>query len=112
MRLFADEVVIVRPGTTTNRAGDEVDDWTRATRATVPDVLVQPVSQAEVVELGRDVATSLWRLLSARGVDVDLTARDRVEWAGVTHEVVGDVARFRVGGRVHHVEAVLQHVRG
>lgn len=112
--MFDDTVVVVRPGETTNRAGDTVPDWSDSavTRASASDVNVQPLSQAETVELGRDVTVTLWRLISARGVDVDLTEHDRVEWSGVDKPlaVVGKPARYTFGGV--HVEAVLQLAEG
>jgi hypothetical protein len=43
-------------------------------------------------------------------MDADILPTDRVEAYGMTLEVDGEVARFRLGGRVHHVEVRLKRV--
>lgn len=113
--MFLDEVTVVRAATVRDRWDNDVLDWAAATRTTVTDVAVLPTSQVEDAT-GNRVATSTgWRLYSKPGLDVDLFAADRVEWAGMSLEVIGEVARWPHPirrGAVHHVEVELRRVAG
>lgn len=113
--LYLDDVTVVRAPTVRDRWDNDVPDWAAATRTVVSGVAVQPTSQVEDAT-GRRVALSTgWRLFTRPGVDVDLRAADRVEWKGLSLEVIGEVARWphplRPGG-VHHVEAELRRLEG
>lgn len=124
--MYPDSVVRLRAGTKTNRAGDEVPDWTDPDRLPMDSVSVQPVSQfeslptgtasgtGETVWTGRDQAVTSWRLYSQPGQDLDIKATDRLEFDDMTLEVVGEVARWRdpLNGAVHHVEVALQRATG
>ena len=113
MSLFGDSVVIVRAGYRVDKYGNESSerDWANAVRTPVTGVSVQPdVSEEETGD--RRTVTTGWRLFTPMGRDLDLLPTDRVEYDGMTLEVDGEVARFRVGGRVHHVEARLKRVIG
>ncbi|MEU7160328.1 hypothetical protein [Streptomyces chrestomyceticus] len=111
--LYGQTVVIVRAPYITDRYGNTTSerDWTRATRTTVRRVSVQPDTSTEGTG-DRPVVVSGWRLITRRGVDIDLTAGDRVEHAGRVLDVDGDIARWIVGGRIHHAEARLKEVDG
>lgn len=112
-RHFAQAVTRVRAPLTEDRYGNEVRDWANAERAPVPGVNVQPASAPAASEEDtndRQTAVTGWRLYTRRGVDLDLLETDRVEYAGMTLEVVGKVGRWEIGGRVHHVEAELKEV--
>lgn len=113
--MFGDSVVVVRAPVVRDRWDNDVADWTTATRTTVTRVVVIPTSQVEDAAGNRVAISSGWRLHSAPGVDIDLRATDRVEWQGMSLEVVGEVARYPHPirpGHVHHVEAQLQRMTG
>lgn len=86
-------------------------DWTNATRVTWAGVSFQPDVSTEATGDRPSVVTG-YRLLSRHGVNLDLLATDRIEADGMTLEVDGKVGRFRMSGRVHHVEARLKEVTG
>ncbi|MFJ9961074.1 hypothetical protein [Streptomyces avermitilis] len=111
--LTADSVVIVRAPLKTDKYGNpsSVRDWASATRTPVAGVSVQPDGSAEATGDRTSTITG-WRLMTAKGRDLDLLRTDRVEFDGMTLEVDGKVGRFRMGGRVHHVEARLKEVSG
>lgn len=113
--MFGDSVVVVRAPVARDRWDNDVADWAAATRTTVTRVVVIPTSQVEDAAGNRVAISSGWRLYSAPGTDVDIRATDRVEWQGMSLEVLGEVARYPHPirpGHVHHVEAQLQQVTG
>ncbi|MFI8263678.1 hypothetical protein [Streptomyces sp. NPDC085665] len=73
--------------------------------AVVPDVSTEATGDRPVVVTG-------WRLITRRGVDVELEPGDRVTALGRLLEVDGEVSRWFLGGRVHHIEARLKGVTG
>ncbi|MEV0445449.1 hypothetical protein AB0I84_08180 [Streptomyces spectabilis] len=110
---YTQTVVILRAPFVTDRYGNTTSDrdWDRATRTTVRRVSVQPDTSAE--DTGdRPVVVTGWRLITRTGVDIDLAPGDRVDALGRVLDVDGDVARWTVGGRIHHVEARLKEVSG
>lgn len=111
-----DSITVVRPATSTDAYGSTVYDWANATRTVVHGVAVLPMSQHESgTGVFRDVVTTGWRVYSKPGLDIDLTAYDRVEWRGLDLEVVGEVARWPHPlrrGAIHHIEASLQRRTG
>lgn len=109
--MFVDTVVRVRAGTTTDRAGNTIPDWDNADRLTITGVSVQPTSQTEdLTDPTRDLVITGWRVLTPPGTDADVTAADRIEWAGITCQVVGEVARW--GSVLPHVEWSMQRAEG
>lgn len=113
--MFGDTIVIVRPLVTRDRYGSDVLDYQHGTRTTAAEVAVQPRSSTENTTDSRDMVTTGWRIYSRAGVDLDIEPTDRVEWAGRTLEVVGEVARWPHPvhpSRVHHVEVDVQKVSG
>ncbi|MET9425653.1 hypothetical protein ABZY06_33955 [Streptomyces sp. NPDC006540] len=111
--LTADSAVILRAGYVVDKYGNPstVRDWANATRTTVSGVSIQPDSSSE--ETGdRSAVVTGWRIQSRKGQDLDLLRTDRVEFDGMTLEVDGKVARYRMAGAVHHVEARLKEVEG
>ncbi|MFJ6137480.1 hypothetical protein [Kitasatospora sp. NPDC092286] len=86
-------------------------DWTRATSTTVPRVEVLPdVSTEDTGD--RPVVVTGWRLITRRGVDVDLIPGDRVTALGRLLEVDGTPMRYPLGDRHHHTEVRLKAVDG
>jgi len=114
--VFHQSIIRVRAGVRTDRGGNEVPDWAPGAvdRKVITPVSVQPASQAEDVEVSRASALTGWRVISAPGTDGDVTSRDRIEWDGMTLEVVGEVGRY-LGfqhGDTHHIEFVMQRATG
>ncbi|MER5863774.1 hypothetical protein [Kitasatospora sp. NPDC002040] len=60
----------------------------------------------------RPVVVTGWRLITRRGVDVDLIPGDRVTALGRLLEVDAEPARFPLGDRHHHTEVRLKAVDG
>ena len=110
---YGQTVVILRAPYVVDRYGNTTTerDWASATRTTVRRVSVQPDASTE--DTGdRPVIASGWRLVTRRGVDVDLLPGDRVVALGRVLDVDGDVARWTLGRRHHHTEARLKEVSG
>ena len=103
-----DHVTVVHTELVGGSYNSKVRDWAHATR-TVEPAEVQQLGSTEDVVLQQRTETR-WRLF-LRPTAV-LAAADRVEWDGKTLEVVGEPDRPRLGGRPHHVEAVLRVVSG
>jgi hypothetical protein len=112
--MFHQSVIRVRAGTKTDRGGNVVKDWATATRALIGSLSVQPASQAEETDPTRTAVVTGWRVLSAPGTAPDIRADDRIEFAGMTCEVDGEVAAWPnpLGGGVHHVEFVMKRATG
>lgn len=113
---FLQSGVRVRAGSTTTRAGDQVEDWSDGAvdRLSVPDINVQPFTTEELVADTRDLLTTDRRLYSAPGTNPDLTGRDRFEFGGDTYTVIGEPAQWAdpLRGGVHHLEALLRKWSG
>jgi len=111
--LYGDTVTILRAGYLVDKYGNPTSqqDWANATRTPVSGVSVQPDVSTEATG-DRGTITTGWRLFTPKGRDLDLLATDRVEFDGMALEVDGEIARYRVSGRVHHVEARLKRVTG
>lgn len=113
--IFDQTITIVRAAVTRDRYNQQVRDWNNATHTDVSGVSVQPAAQTEdVTSDAREMVTTGWRLQTRSG-DLDLDADDRIEWAGRSLEVVGEIARWPHplrAGHVHHVEAFLEKRSG
>jgi hypothetical protein len=111
--LHGDTVIIVRAPYKVDKYGNTTTqrDWANATRTTVARVSVQPDSSAEATGDRTSVITG-WRLFTSKGRDFPALPGDRIEFDGMTLEVDGEVGRYRMGSRVHHVEARLRRVVG
>lgn len=110
---YTQTVVILRAPFVVDRYGNETSerDWDRAARTTVRGLAVQPDASTEE-DGDRPAVTTGLRLMTRRGVDIDLIPGDRVIALGRLRETDGDVARWAVGGRHHHTEARLKEVTG
>ncbi|WP_369376114.1 hypothetical protein [Streptomyces sp. cg36] len=111
--LYTQAVVVVRAPYVVDRYGNttSVRDWSSATRTTVRGVSVQPDTSSEATG-DRPVIVTGWRLITRRGVDVDLGPGDRVVALGRLLDVDGEPGRYMVGGRHHHTEVRLTEVAG
>lgn len=114
--IFYQSIVRVRAGTRTDRGGNTMPDWSpeAVSRLSIDRVSVQPNTQEETTGPERGAVATGWRVLSEPGVDADVRATDRVEWDGMTLEVVGEVARWPdpLDGGVHHVEFTMSRATG
>lgn len=112
-RHYAHTIVRLRAGTATDRYGNPRRNWDAPERLTVTGVNVQPAGsppQSQEDTDDRQTTITEWRLSTPKGMDLDLVETDRIEWEGLTLEVDGKVGRWRIAGRVHHVEAALKEV--
>ncbi len=108
--LLVHDVTITRAGSTTDRYGDVIPDWSTASSSSVKGWVSQQ-SRSEVLD-GREAQVSGWVAFFPAGTDV--TGHDRVVWEGTTFEVAGPVNPAwspRLDG-VHHVECQLSVVEG
>lgn len=114
--MFHQTIVRVRAGTRTDRGGNTLLDWSadRVSRLPVSQVSVQPVTQAEDNDATRSQVVTGWQVISAPGVDADIQAKDRIEWGGMTLEVIGEVGRYAEfgDGSTHHIEFVMRRTTG
>lgn len=72
---------------------------------------VRPLSSAETVA-GRDQVVSRYRVFLSRFAADAVTPSGAVSWLGDSYEIDGDVERHTVGGRLHHLEAVVKRTTG
>lgn len=110
--LYLQSVTIVRPGTATDAYNNEKPDWgAGATRTPVDRINVQPQGGSSEDTDDKQLTVTGWGLFTPRGMDLDLRETDRVEFDGMTLQVVGKVGRWPApGGGVHHIEASLREV--
>ncbi|MGW4300425.1 hypothetical protein ACWEHT_11670 [Streptomyces sp. NPDC004646] len=120
---FFDSLVRVRPGTHTDRGGNQVPDWSPGAvdRLPVGRLNIQPASQAEgtttssgAPDATRDAVTTGWRVQSEEGTAPDIRALDRLEWRGETYEVTGEMAEWPdpLTGAPHHIEFTMVRATG
>ncbi|MGW1836320.1 hypothetical protein [Streptomyces sp. NPDC002067] len=108
---YTQTVVVLRAPLKADRYGNEVRDWSAATRTTVRRVSVQPATSTEDAGDRAAVVTG-WHLFTRTGTDIDAGPGDRVVAAGRVLDVDGEPARWTVGGRHHHTEVRLKEVAG
>jgi hypothetical protein len=114
--VFHQTIVRVRAGTRADRGGNTVSDWSadKVSRLAVSQVSVQPATQTEANDATRSQVVTGWQVISAPGVDADIQAKDRIEWSGMTLEVIGEVGRYAEfgDGSTHHIEFVMRRATG
>lgn len=111
--MYPDIVIVIRPGWTTNRYGDKVADWRRATRSEVAGVSVQPVGAEQRHDETRSPTREQVLLVTRPGVDVDITPTDRIEHLGLAYEITGVRAwTNQLTGAASHLEISLQRITG
>lgn len=115
---FDQSAVRVRAGRKSDRGNPDstVLDWSpgAVTRVTLERLNIQPSVQTESTDAERSPVITGWRVQSDEGVDLDVTAQDRIEWDGMLLDVEGEIARWPdpLGAGVHHVEFNLKRVTG
>ena len=114
--MFHQTIVRVRAGTKPDRGGNTIPDWAadKTVRLSVSQVSVQPATQTEENDATRSQVVTGWQVISAPGVDADIQAKDRIEWGGMTLEVIGEVGRYADfgDGSTHHIEFVMRSATG
>lgn len=108
-------VDVVNPDTTTDRYGNEVDDWGAGASRQSARAWLQLNTGAEKTEQ-RNAQIGEW-LLIANPVDVDgasltISGGSRVEWDGTTFEVIGPPGPAHTPTALHHYEVRLRVVEG
>ncbi|WP_406337375.1 hypothetical protein [Streptomyces sp. NBC_00649] len=107
-------VDVAHPGRTTDRYGNEVDDWSAATHVPVRAWLQQNTG-SEVTDQ-RNAQIGEWLMMcnpqSAVGVPLTVYGSDRVAWSGVTFEVIGPAGPAYTPNELHHYEIRLRVVEG
>jgi hypothetical protein len=114
VRLGSHTVTVVRPAGKDRFSGDRLPGQTQTT---VPGCFVQPRgsrgqigASSEQTDMRDQVITDLVAYLPA---GVDITATDRVSFAGKTYQVDGDPSRWADShGVQHHLEVALREVEG
>lgn len=109
-------VDIVHAGTRTDRYGNEVADWspTAVSRQRAQAWMQQNTAAEETDQ--RNAQIGEW-LMIANPVDVDgdplaISGASRVEWDGITFEVVGPPGPAWEPSALHHYEIRLRTVEG
>ncbi|MFJ7963133.1 hypothetical protein [Streptomyces sp. NPDC096324] len=114
--MFHQTIVRVRAGTKLDRGGNSVPDWSpdQVLRLSVSSVSVQPATQTEQTDDTRSAVVTGWQVISAPGVDADILSGDRIEWGGMTLDVIGEVGRYLEfgDGSTHHIEFVMRRATG
>lgn len=112
------DVVFVLTAATINDHGTLVPDWddAPAARVRVEGCLVEPLPSREVLA-NRDATQASWRVLmptvDADGEPYDIDGRNRVEFGGREHDVVGDPLRHpSPSGTLDHVEVLTSSWKG
>ncbi|MFD3517708.1 hypothetical protein [Streptomyces sp. NPDC058657] len=107
-------VEVEHPGRTTDRYGNEVDDWSTSTRTPVAAWMQQNTGAEDTEQ--RNAQIGEWLLL-CNPYDVDggvLTVHgaDRVHWHGAVYEVLGPPGPAYEPTELHHYEIRLRTVEG
>lgn len=114
--MFDQSVTRVRAGTTTDRGGNTVPDWSDAavSRLAISGLSVQPSVQSEATDATRTAVVTGWHVLSQPGTAPDVLSSDRIVFGDLTCEVDGEVAAWPdpLGPGVHHIEFSLKRATG
>ncbi|WP_030747639.1 hypothetical protein [Streptomyces sp. NRRL F-5135] len=107
-------VQVEHPGTTTDRYGNTVNDWTASTRSGVQAWMQQNTGSEDTDQ--RDAQIGEW-LMICNPVDVDgqeltVHGQDRIHHGPLTFEVIGPAAPAYEPAELHHYEIRLKYVKG
>ncbi|GAB6901861.1 hypothetical protein [Kineosporia succinea] len=106
--MFRQSIVVVRAPALVEESGSAAAqrDWGNAVRTPYGQCNVQPRVTAET-EGATGISTAAEWVLHRRGI-LDLLPTDRVEYDGMTLEVIGVAKKWpRSSGGWHHTEAIL-----
>lgn len=105
-----DTITRVRAGLADDGYGNQVSDWSAATRSDLTGYRLQPETGGEYV-LDREAVTTRWRLFGPD--DGALKDTDRIEHQGFTYDIEGSIERHpSPTGRLAHIEARLRRTEG
>jgi hypothetical protein len=101
-------VTVVRAGSKPSDYGTGVvPDWDAATRVDYTGCSVQFLSGEEYTA-DRDVTIDRWQVWV--DVTTDVVSTDRIEWAGASYEIDGEVQRWEFPPLAHKVVPMLRSV--
>ena len=112
--LLPHPIEVETPGTTTDRYGNTVPDWTESTRVEVAGWLQQNTGREDTDQ--RDAQIGEWLLIcnpvDIGGYALTVHGADRVHWNGAVFEVIGPPGPAYVPTELHHYEIRLKTVEG
>ncbi|MFF2189242.1 hypothetical protein [Streptomyces sp. NPDC058155] len=107
-------VEVEHPGRTTDRYGNEVDDWSASTRAAVMAWMQQNAGAEDLDQ--RSAQIGEWLMLcnpwTTGGDPLTVHGADRVHWNGQQFEVIGPAGPAYEPTELHHFEIRLKAVEG
>jgi head-tail adaptor len=102
-------VTVLRAAETTDRYGNPMSDWSSPNTHDISGCVLQPLAGEETLSLDADSVLSRWSLDTP--ADADLTATDRVSYAGEVYEVDGQIGDWpSPTGRLRHRQAMLKRL--
>lgn len=105
---------VEHPGRTTDRYGNDVDDWSASTRAPVQAWLQQNTGAEDTDQ--RNAQIGEWLMLcnpyATGGDPLTVHGADRVHWNGAVFEVIGPAGPAYEPAELHHYEIRLKTVEG
>lgn len=111
-------VEVTHPGTTTDRYGNQVDDWSPGAAVTVQVQAWMQLTTSREVPDQRDAQIGDWLLIcnpvTAEGDPLTIRGNARVAWPdqGARFEVVGPPGPAYTPSEFHHYEVLLRSVEG
>lgn len=72
---------------------------------------VSPLTSEESADRGRDPSSVAYKV-AMRPPAVEITSTGTIRWRGVVYQVVGKPQQFVIGGRVHHLEVIIENATG
>lgn len=116
---FANQTIVILKPNYTSERGDEITDWSSATRITQSRCRLQPRVRDEVYFAGTNDQGGVARDAVLRAfvvyapLDTPITEYDRIEYQGRQYDVEGMVRPWlSATGDLAHIEFVVQEVRG
>lgn len=106
--LLTQTVTVLTAGSTTDRYGNTVPDWTAATTSTTKAWLSQRSRSED--EINRDAQVATW--VAFLPADTTISGHSRLRWSGITFEIVGPPLPAYTPRGLHHYEADLRVVEG
>lgn len=107
-------VEVEHPGSTTDRYGNTVDDWSTSTRAEVAGWMQQNTGAEDTDQ--RSAQIGEWLMLcnpwTTGGEPLTVHGSDRVHWNGAVFEVIGPPGPAYEPAALHHYEIRLRTVEG
>ncbi|MFF9088650.1 hypothetical protein ACF1BE_19900 [Streptomyces sp. NPDC014991] len=107
-------VDVEHPGSTTDRYGNTVADWSASTRAEVAAWMQQNTGAENTDQ--RDAQIGEWLMLcnpfDTAGQPLTVHGGDRVHWQGLHFEVIGPPGPASSPVELHHYEIRLKSVEG